>query len=87
MTGYYKGKYARVDLLWVDETFRQHGLGRKLILKLEELCRVKGCSYIQLDTFDFQARPFYEKLGFKCIGTIHKWVEGRDCHFMRKTLV
>jgi GNAT superfamily N-acetyltransferase len=86
LTGFYKGKYARVDLFWVDKAVRHQGLGKRLILKLEEFCKIKGCCYIQLETFDFQARPFYEKLGFECIGTVSKWVEDRDCYFMRKTL-
>jgi GNAT superfamily N-acetyltransferase len=87
LTGFYKGKYARVDLFWVHNEFRYQGLGKKLILKLEEFSKIKGCCYIQLDTFDFQARPFYEKLGFECLGTISRWVEDRDCHFMRKTIL
>lgn len=87
LTGFYKGKYARVDLFWVQNELRHQGLGKKLILKLEEFIKTKGCCYIQLDTFDFQARPFYEKLGFECIGTISSWVEDRDCHFMRKTIL
>ena len=86
ITGFYKGKYVRVDLFWVHNEFRHQGLGKKLSVKLEEFSKTKGCSYIQLDTFDFQARPFYEKLGFECIGTIPKWVEDRDCHFMRKAI-
>ncbi|CEK11812.1 GNAT family N-acetyltransferase [Legionella hackeliae] len=86
LTGFYREKHARVDLFWVQNEFRNQGLGRKLILKLEEFIKTKGCRYIQLDTFDFQARPFYEKLGFECIGTISKWVEDRDCHFMRKII-
>lgn len=86
LTGFYKGKYVRVDLFWVHNEYRHQGLGKKLILKLEEFSKTKGCYYIQLDTFDFQARPFYEKLGFECIGTISRWVEDRDCHFMRKTI-
>ena len=86
LTGFYKGKYSRVDLLWVQEDYRSKGIGKKLVLKLEEFSKSKGCLYIQLDTFDFQARPFYEKMGFKCVGTVSKWVEERDCYFMRKTL-
>ncbi|KTD46196.1 GNAT family N-acetyltransferase [Legionella quateirensis] len=86
LTGFYKGKYARVDLFWVHEHFRNQGLGKKLFFKLEQFSKMKGCLYIQLDTFDFQARPFYEKLGFECVGTISKWVDDRDCHFMRKIL-
>lgn len=79
-------KYIRVDMTWVDESYRKKGFGKKLFQKLDEYARQKHCKYIQLDTFDFQAKPFYEKMGFECIGTIPKWVEGYDCHFMRKTL-
>ncbi|WP_256597211.1 GNAT family N-acetyltransferase [Legionella hackeliae] len=56
LTGFYREKYARVDLFWVQNEFRNQVLGRKLILKLEEFITTKGCRYIQLDTFDFQAR-------------------------------
>mgnify|MGYP000379004380 CR=1 FL=1 len=83
---YREKRYLHIDLLWVEETLRDRGLGKKLILKCEEFSKINGCSYIQLDTFDFQARPFYEKLGFECVGTIPQWTEGRDCYFMKKTL-
>lgn len=86
LCGYYGKKYIRVDLLWVDESSRQKGIGAELLKKLDEFAYAKNCKYIQLDTFDFQARPFYEKFGYVCIGTVDKWIEGHDCYFMRKTL-
>ncbi|WP_206425200.1 GNAT family N-acetyltransferase [Rickettsiales endosymbiont of Stachyamoeba lipophora] len=61
-------------------------MGRKLFAELEQYAKSKNCKYIQLDTFEFQAKPFYEKLGFKCIGTIKEWIKGYDWHFMRKVL-
>jgi len=84
--GWYSKKYLRVEMTWVNEHYRNQSLGTQLFQQLDIYARSKGCQYIQLDTFDFQARPFYEKLGFACIGTIPKWIEGRDCHFMRKKL-
>lgn len=84
--GWHFDKYIRVDMTWVDENYREKGFGKKIFQKLDEYAHLKRCKYIQLDTFDFQAKPFYEKMGFECMGTIPKWVEGHDCHFMRKTL-
>ena len=84
LTGFYKGKYVRIDLFWVHNELRHQGLGKKLILELEEFSKAKGCCHIQLDTFDFQARPFYEKLGFECIGTISSWVEDRRLSLYEK---
>ena len=78
--------HARVGLTWIDERYRRQGMGRKLFKRLEEYCRSKGCRVIQLDTFDFQAPLFYEKMGFEYIGTVSEWTCGHDCHFMRKLL-
>ena len=57
--------------LWVDERYRHHGLGSKLIRAAEDAAREKGCYYLCLGTMDFQARPFYEKHGFR-VFTVNK---------------
>jgi len=81
-----EGFFAYIYVVWVDEKYRRQGLGRQLFEKLEEHVRVKKCKSILLDTFAFQGYKFYEKLGFECIGTIPKMIEGQDKHFMRKVL-
>jgi len=86
ITGYYANKYARVDYTWVHENYRHKKLGKKLFTALEFFLREHHCEFIQLDTFDFQAKPFYEKLGFICVGMVPKWIEGHDCYFMRKRI-
>jgi GNAT superfamily N-acetyltransferase len=78
--------HARVEYTWVEESYRQQGLGRKLFEKLDEFCRSKGCSVIQLDTLDFQSPAFYEKMGYEYIGTVSEWINKHDCYFMRKIL-
>lgn len=80
-------KYIRVGFAWIDENYRNKKLGTKLFKELEKFAKSKNCTFIQLATFDFQARPFYEKIGFECLGIIPKWLEGRDCAFMRKVLI
>ncbi|MDB5536981.1 MAG: Acetyltransferase family protein, partial [Devosia sp.] len=41
---------------------------------------------IWLDTFSFQARPFYEKLGYSVFGTIPDYPPGGARYFLSKTL-
>ena len=42
-----------------------------LIRAAEDAAREKGCYYLCLGTMDFQARPFYEKHGFR-VFTVNK---------------
>lgn len=75
-----------IDILWVDPAQRGNGHATKLIEALEEEGRKRGCTYATVDTFDFQAEPFYVKIGYTNIGTIPQWINGRDRHFLKKTL-
>jgi ribosomal protein S18 acetylase RimI-like enzyme len=54
-----------IKLLWVAEEARGNGLGRQLIEKAESFAKKNKCSYITVDTFDWQAKSFYEKLNYK----------------------
>ena len=48
--------------MWVAETARGKGLGRQVMLAIEDAAEERGCERARLDTFSYQARPFYEKL-------------------------
>ncbi len=61
---------AELDILWVEEKYRRKGIGSALIREAERIAREKGCRFMTLGTFDFQARPLYEKHGFAVCGTI-----------------
>ena len=63
-------RVADLDILWVKKTYRRQGIGSALIRKAERAAREKGCRLMTLGTFDFQARPLYEKFGFAVCGTI-----------------
>ncbi|MBR4725963.1 MAG: GNAT family N-acetyltransferase [Lachnospiraceae bacterium] len=63
-------RVADLDILWVEETYRKQGIGTALLREAERVARKRGCHFITLGTFDFQARPFYEKYGFEVCGTI-----------------
>lgn len=79
-------KIADLDTLWVDEKHRRQGLGSALIHEAERAAKEKGCYAMTLGTFDFQARPLYEKHGFTVCGTIKDWPRGHDNYLMMKRL-
>lgn len=76
-----------IDLLWVRETVRGLGLGKRLLEQVERIARHSGCGMIHLDTFDFQAPKFYEKLGFERWGVLGPYPGGHQRFFYRKVLV
>ena len=54
-----------IDDLWVDETHRGKGYGRRLIQELDQHFQDKGFNNINLVTSQFQAPEFYKKCGFQ----------------------
>jgi len=85
--GYYlEGQHSSIEFFWIDEKCRGQKLGTKLMKKAEDLLKSYKCPYINLYTMDFQAKSFYEKLGFTLLGTIPKWGVGYSAHFMTKSL-
>jgi GNAT superfamily N-acetyltransferase len=79
------GKMLFIKWLWVNETHRRGGHGRALMVAAEAEGRTRGCSAIWLDTFEFQARPFYEKIGFSVFGTLD-YPAGFKRFFLQKSL-
>ncbi|HEY1680297.1 MAG TPA: GNAT family N-acetyltransferase [Candidatus Tumulicola sp.] len=75
-----------VDVVWVAEPHRHRGLGERLMNHLEEKARKLGCTLVHLDTFDFQARGFYEKLGYTLFGTLDECPPGHKRFFFKKAL-
>lgn len=61
---------ADLDILWVEEKYRGQGMGSALIRRALCAAKEKGCRFMTLGTFDFQARPLYEKFGFAVCGII-----------------
>lgn len=65
-----------VELLFVPEEFRGDGIGCALMEKAENAAVQRGCKGVRLDTYDFQAPGFYEKLGYKPYGKLDHLPKG-----------
>jgi cation transport ATPase len=46
----------------------------------------RGCRHAHLDTFSYQARPFYERLGYRLFGELENYPPGHSRFFLRKQL-
>ena len=80
------GQWLYVSDVWVDTAIRGKGYATKLMTAIERLAIERRCTYSYLDTFSFQARPMYEKLGYKVFGTLEDHPKGHTHYFMRKAL-
>jgi GNAT superfamily N-acetyltransferase len=84
--GHTRWSWLYIAKLWVDEGARGHGLGTRLMTAAEALARSRGCTDASLDTFDYQARPFYEKRGYKLFGTLEGYPPDSRQYYLRKRL-
>jgi GNAT superfamily N-acetyltransferase len=86
LLGHTRWRWLYIAKLWVDESARGQGVGARLMEAAEDLARSRGCTDVSLDTFDFQARPFYEKLGYELFGTLEGYPPGSRQYYLRKRL-
>ena len=70
LLGTIRWKWLYVAKLWVAESQRGSGLGSRLMQRAEQIARDRGSFAAALDTFEFQARPFYERMGYTLYGTL-----------------
>ena len=75
-----------VDVLWVGDAYRGEGFGTELLAAAEAEARKLGCTRAYLDTLSFQARPFYESLGWTLFGTQEGFPPGQTRFFLQKDL-
>jgi len=75
-----------IDILWIDNNYRNLGYGYRLLSEIEEIGRAKGCKFIHLDTFSFQAPDFYKKCGFKVFGILDSYPEGISRYYLKKDI-
>jgi GNAT superfamily N-acetyltransferase len=74
----------QIDILWVDASLRGQGAGSQLLERAEAEAMALGCRWAGLTTFDFQARGFYEKHGFRVVGQYDGYPPGHTYYMMRK---
>jgi ribosomal protein S18 acetylase RimI-like enzyme len=75
-----------IDELWVESIYRDQNLGSKLIIKAQEYGKINNCSFSTVNTMDFEAKPFYEKLGYEVEFMRKGYDKNTSFYFLRKEL-
>jgi GNAT superfamily N-acetyltransferase len=79
--------HLHVDLLFLRESLRRNGIGRRLMNDAEREAIRRGCRGAWLDTDSFQARELYERLGYTIFGTIDDYPPGHSRIFLKRTFL
>jgi len=80
------GSSVHIAAMWVAESHRGKGYGSALLSAVEEYAASQGHLLSYLETTSFQARPFYERLGYNVFGELPGIAEGCTLYFLRKEL-
>ena len=75
-----------VDSLWVDPEYRNKKWGKELMHEAERLGKRKKCTFAALSTMDWEAMPFYKKLGYEVEYVRDGFDKDSKMYFLRKPL-
>lgn len=82
-----EGEWLNIHYLWVHEDRRGSGLGRELMQRAAKEALAIGCRHALVDTFSFQALPFYQKLGYALKMTLPDFPQpGMQRHYLTRDL-
>jgi GNAT superfamily N-acetyltransferase len=79
-------RWLAIQVLYVPPELRGQGIGAALLRAAENEARARFCLGIVVNTFSFQARPFYERMGFAHVGTLDDCPPGHRCFYLSKRI-
>lgn len=75
-----------LEELYIDEHYRGNSIGTKIINEIEKCAKENNAIGVRMETWDFQAKGFYEKMGYKVYATFEDCPPGTTDYFLRKKL-
>lgn len=75
-----------IDTLWVEESLRGKGYGRKLMEMAEKEGSKRGATIAYTDTFTWQAPEFYKKMGYEEYGKLEDFPPGNSLTYFYKKI-
>ncbi len=87
LTGDISWGWLHIDILWVAEFYRQHGIGTSLMDRAEAEASAMGVQQAYLETTDFQALGFYKKRGYHIFAQLENQPPGHICYYMKKMML
>lgn len=81
------GYWTCLDLLFVDEKYRNIDIATNLMKQVEMFAKENKCIGIRTETWSFQARGFYEKMGFIVYGQLENHPPHAIDYLLKKVLI
>jgi GNAT superfamily N-acetyltransferase len=78
--------WLNIDVLFVEADMRGLGLGSRLLAEAERQALELGATNAKLETFEWQAAPFYRKHGYEEYARIEDYASGFYLVSMKKSL-
>jgi GNAT superfamily N-acetyltransferase len=76
--------WAFIDLLYVPDELRGQRLGARILHEVEQVARGLGLIGMWVNTYDFQAKGFYERQGFVEFGRLEGEAAAVGQSFLKK---
>jgi len=76
-----------ISSLWGHKELRGEGVGTQLLRAAEQEARARGSQQIVLDSYNFQAPGFYQKLGYEVFAVLEDHPRHHRNYYLRKRLV
>ena len=69
-TRHYSGKSVELDHVFINEKYRNQGLGKEFMDWIDTYVMVKGCESVELNTYvqNYPSHKFYYNQGFEILG-------------------
>lgn len=75
-----------VNLLWVKESFRGRGFGKKLMQEAEKIAQERKCTFATVNTMDWEALSFYQSIGYRIEFVREGFDKASKMYMLRKKL-
>ncbi len=73
-----------IDQIWVEASMRNQGWSAKLMQAAEELGSLHQCLFASVNTMDWEALGFYQKLGYEIEFVRTGYLNNSRLYFLRK---
>lgn len=82
--GFVEYNWYFLDLLYIDEEYRNRNIGTNLIKEIEKFALEEHLTGVRMETWNFQAKGFYEKNGYSVFGEIKDCPPGTIDYHLKK---
>jgi GNAT superfamily N-acetyltransferase len=80
------GGCCQMHVVWVEERLRSQGWGRRLMAAVDDEARRRGCRLVMGITYEVLTGDFYDRLGYRLVGSIEDCPAGTSTRWYSKDL-